>query len=499
MSVFFMYNTSMKKLITILTVGLLTACGGGSSVTPIELQTLTTTGGNPPMGSSPILTTVVIDGYVEGANVFIDMNWNLTQDEGEPSAEYDSDTQSYFFTESQFSAVNNFSTTNCSLNRPRIAEVPIGAYDSERGYVETAYTMSYYPPTYNQNSGRANVTPFTTLFAEYVTDALQGVSITVADSCGSTADTVSQTVIEKVDSVLYDLYQNFNQSADQLYSDFIASGDTELQAIGERIVDFLGTINKVADVLEDEYNLPMLSTLNPELISTILNGTEFSTITFNLMNETVGEQVDDDFRFQRRHLFYNIVANDQGQILDSDGNPIVISSTTLSEVADTSISENYESISNSFETPVIIAIEVINGVSDSYIRFLSGNGHLAYTVRGDMRFVQNVVPTESDFEIRMNNTNNTYYDYDLLGLMSYRDVYTIQNIYNELSQLSTVMSSYDTLTYLLYSGDLIQYNENNHAYTNGPSTRETCEVFQGASVTTYYDTEGYNICSNNMQ
>ena len=243
----------------------------------------------------------------------------------------------------------------------------------------------------------------------------------------------------------------------------------------------------------------MLSTLNPELISTILNGTEFSTITFNLMNETVGEQVDDDFRFQRRHLFYNIVANDQGQILDSDGNPIVISSTTLSEVADTSISENYESIGDTFETPVIIAIEVINGVSDSYIRFLSGNGHLAYTIRGDMRFVQNVVPMESDFEIRMNNTNNTYYDYDLLDLMSYRDVYTIQNIYTELSQLSTVMSSYETLTYLLYSGDLIQYNENNHAYTNGPSTRETCEVFQGASVTTYYDNEGYNICSNNMQ
>lgn len=499
MSSIFMYNTSMKKLITILTVGLLTACGGGGAIAPIELQSLTTTGGNPPMGTSPILTTMVIDGYVEGANVFIDMNWNLTQDEGEPSAEYDSNTQSYFFTESQFSAVNNFSTTNCSLNRPRIAEVPIGAYDSERGYVETAYTMSYYPPTYNQNSGRANVTPFTTLFAEYVTDALQGVNIPVADSCGTTADTVASTVIERVDSVLYDLYQNFGIQSESLYSDFIASGDTALQATGERIVDFLGTINSVADLLEDEYNLKMLSTLNPELITAILDGTEFSTITFNLMNETVGEQVDDNFRFQRRHTFYNLVANHQGQILDNDNNPITISVDALSEVADTSISENYESITNVFGLPVVIAIENHNGVQDSYIRFQLEVGHLGYTQRGDMRFVQQVIPNQSDFEIRINSSSNTYFDYDLLGMMSYRDTYTIQDIYTELSGLSTIMSGYSSLSYLLYDGDLIQYFENNHAYTNGPIKRETCEVFTGGSVSTYYDTEGYNICSSKMQ
>ena len=91
----------MKNLITILTVGLLTACGGGTGVAPIELQTLTTTGGNPPMGSSPILTTKVIDGYVEGANVFLDVNWNLIQDEGEPSANYNAESQEYYFLESQ--------------------------------------------------------------------------------------------------------------------------------------------------------------------------------------------------------------------------------------------------------------------------------------------------------------------------------------------------------------------------------------------------------------
>lgn len=499
-STFFMYNTSMKNLITILTVGLLTACGGGTGVAPIELQTLTTTGGNPPMGSSPILTTKVIDGYVEGANVFLDVNWNLIQDEGEPSADYNADTQEYFFLEEQFSAISNFSTISCAYNRPRIAEVPIGAYDSTRGYVETAYTMSYYPDGFN-TEGRANVTPFTTLFAEYVTDALQGVNISVVDGCGTVANDTATTVINRVESVLYDLFQNFGVSSEELYSDFIESGNTTLQATGERIVDFLGTINNVARVIEDESNIDMLSTLNPELISTILSGTEFTTITFNLVNESIGEQADDNFRFQRRHSYRNLVANYQGQILDDEGNPITISITTLAEVSDVSISENYESISDVFTTPVVISLDERNGEVYHSIKFLLENGHLSYTTINGNRFVQEVERTVSDFEIRIYDLNNPNFDYDLMGMMSYRDPYAIQNIYDEINALPKVMSSYSSLTYLLYDGnDSIRIQENNYAYINGTGdTAEQCDVFVGNSSTSYFGNEAYNICSSNMQ
>jgi len=37
----------------------------------------------------------VIDGYIAGANVYIDFNWNLQQDEGEPSAK--DDPGGYYF------------------------------------------------------------------------------------------------------------------------------------------------------------------------------------------------------------------------------------------------------------------------------------------------------------------------------------------------------------------------------------------------------------------
>ena len=58
---------------------LLTSCGGGG-----EAPT-------PPTPSVVSSSAKVIDGYITGANVYIDFNWNLQQDEGEPSATDDGD------------------------------------------------------------------------------------------------------------------------------------------------------------------------------------------------------------------------------------------------------------------------------------------------------------------------------------------------------------------------------------------------------------------------
>ena len=60
-----------------------------------------------------LLETKVIDGYISGANVFIDFNWNLSQDDGEPSATEDSTNQVYNFEETDFASINNF-TVDCA-------------------------------------------------------------------------------------------------------------------------------------------------------------------------------------------------------------------------------------------------------------------------------------------------------------------------------------------------------------------------------------------------
>jgi hypothetical protein len=143
--------TMNKLLLPVLLTGLVSCGGGGGSATVPE----------PPVSQSlNLFKTLVIDGYVEGANVFVDFNFNLIQDEGEPSGVFNSTTYEYEFTESDFGAITNF-TERCGLNRPRVAQVPVGAIDSTRGVVNSAYTMMYFP--HDGGTPKANVTPFTTM------------------------------------------------------------------------------------------------------------------------------------------------------------------------------------------------------------------------------------------------------------------------------------------------------------------------------------------------
>ena len=137
-------------LISLIPILILISCGGNSGSQESSTSLLPS--------NSISLPTAVIDGYVSGANVYVDFNWNLVQDEGEPSATENISQQVYEFLESDFSEINNFSAF-CGMNRPRIAEVPIGAVDSENGTVTEAYTMTYFPRSYNSNSERINSSP----------------------------------------------------------------------------------------------------------------------------------------------------------------------------------------------------------------------------------------------------------------------------------------------------------------------------------------------------
>jgi hypothetical protein len=97
----------------------------------------------------------VIDGYVSGAKVFIDENFNLTFDEGELYAETD-DNGAYelkgadqrFIQLGYVEAIEGSDEVNllveqglldayyaCWLDRPIVADVPEGANDSSTGLV----------------------------------------------------------------------------------------------------------------------------------------------------------------------------------------------------------------------------------------------------------------------------------------------------------------------------------------------------------------------------
>ena len=497
----------MKSIIiSLIPILILISCGGGGSQDP-------STSLQPP--NSILLPTKVIDGYVSGANVYIDFNWNLVQDEGEPSATENISQQVYEFLESDFSEISNFSVL-CGLNRPRIAEVPFGAVDSENGTVTEAYTMIYFPRSYNSLPASVNVTPFSSLFTVFVQDAIQAEEITVQEACGSEADDIAINVLGNIESVLNDLEGQYGINPNYFYEDYMASGNAEKQAIGEKIVGFLGTMHEVEEVAEEIYGRPVVSYPSKELINTVLAGNEFNTIAFNILIKTTYEIADSYFTYQQRLRYDNLVANAAGQILDSNGNPVAITQENLEAVANVHSSEDYESGYGNVvnEYFVHISIENHNGVERTFIRFGKDEWGCLLTLSTETTYGGYRRATHSCFpplrsvdntELRLYDETNSYFDYDVSLEASRRHVATLNAIFEELDAVPLGIANKDNTLFYLLDGDQLYYLVVNdfvwaYFYTKG-SEEELCEKLplDGISVIqSWTGNEAYTQCYANM-
>jgi len=509
----------MRYTILLISTLVLASCGGGNSSVEVVIPQLSNTNTAPtPVTSqvnvsSTILPTAVIDGYISGANVYVDMNWNFIQDSGEPSATEDIISQTYDFLPAEFAAVNNFSEA-CAANRPRIAEVPVGAEDSVRGTVTEAYTMVYFPKEVNSVEERANVTPFTTLFTGFVLDSLGNNTIAVVDSCGSVAEQTADAVLDRVQEVLNDLERTFGILPDYFYDDFIQSLDANKQQIGEFIVDFLITIHQIEGILEEFYDRQMLSYPSTELVNTILNGTPFDTVTFHLVSKTIPEELDNYFQYSRRHAYSNLVANSSGQLLDGNGDPVSITLANIKANADTTISENYESLGDTVVTGryVHMSIEDNNGIGRTFIRFIKDNDnscHLTLAQYGETwgneKRATNECVNQAYTELRFLNTLNSYFDYNVSDVVQSRDISTINQVFNDLYAMPTGINERDNMTYYLMNDDELVFEKQsvhlwNYNYKSGME-REWCEKISrtnGSLIQRYTGSDAYPTCQANM-
>ena len=211
----------------------------------------------------------VIDGYIDGANVFVDFNWNLRQDEGEPSAVNDGEGN-YSFPKNggEFAAINEASF-ECARNRIQVAEVPIGAIDQDRGLVEEAFTMFYIPGGLPLSSGNSealpgegiNISPFTGLFLDIVAEEKTRLgieAIELADGCASEANLLAEGVISSVKSFVQSLESDYAITLAALYEDYLALNNAERAAKAEKIVNFLKAADgiKQSIITRHSSNLP---------------------------------------------------------------------------------------------------------------------------------------------------------------------------------------------------------------------------------------------------
>ena len=208
------------------------SCGGSYEAPPPVVSSPPT-----PETSSTALYGYAIDGYISGANIFVDQNFNFTQDDNEFTAV--TDTDGSFVIET-----NDEDILACLQKRPIVADVPVGAEDSTLGTVTEAYQMIL-PSIEDAGIDTIVISPFTSLFAEAIITAKNNSNLTedltVEQGCQSEGDAVASLVTARIDELKNSIETNFGITYAELLSDFIAdeTNDNVTEEVAQNIAGLL--------------------------------------------------------------------------------------------------------------------------------------------------------------------------------------------------------------------------------------------------------------------
>ena len=221
----------------------------------------------------------VIDGYISGAEIFIDQNFNFNMDDGEYSATTSSDGS---FTID----IGDEDVYKCLEKRPIIANVPVGAIDSSLGEVSQAYQMVL-PSISDTGNTSIVISPFTSLFAEAILSSKSNIAqdLTVSEGCESDGDNIAANISTRIDELKASIESNFGISYDQLLSDFIENptddvDETSAQNIA-KLLPYLQIIdNQVSDYLTESFdkNIRANVSLSEDSLSTIFGGSNYEKL-----------------------------------------------------------------------------------------------------------------------------------------------------------------------------------------------------------------------------
>lgn len=212
-------NKHIKTLLATIIVTSLAACGGsgGSS----------SDGGN----ASTTLTGKVIDGYISGATVFLDLNFNGKLDEGEPSAITGEN--------GDFNLEVNDTLSECSQYVPTVTHVPVGAIDSDHPDtpITEAYTMVS-PPSFAMSTDEdlLNLTPLTSIVWDSVEKELASTGTTLSCDTIVAQEHLRDDITTRLEQQEIRVAQRYNVTVDELYSDYVESGDTDLHQLAQDLV-----------------------------------------------------------------------------------------------------------------------------------------------------------------------------------------------------------------------------------------------------------------------
>ena len=190
-----------------------------------------------------------IDGYISGAKVFFDVNFNQRLDAGEYSTITDAD--------GTFEIKVNDSDLACVKARPIVANIPVGAEDSTLGTVTKAYQMLL-PSVNDAGSNELVISPFTSLIGEAIlkgkNDADLTEDLSVFEGCQSEGDAVANKISSQVSSLIDNIESNYGITLDDLIDDFIASGGSSsiTEELAQKVAAFFPSYNAIKEDISSE-------------------------------------------------------------------------------------------------------------------------------------------------------------------------------------------------------------------------------------------------------
>tara|TARA_B100001093_G_scaffold440224_1_gene440615 strand:+ start:349 stop:3675 length:3327 start_codon:yes stop_codon:yes gene_type:complete len=244
----------------------ITCTGAGGSATDTATVTIDAA------QSDTAFNGFAIDGYISGANIFIDQNFNFKQDDGEYTAV--TNTDGSFTIETNDTAI-----FNCLKKRPIVADVPVGAVDSTLGGVTEAYQMIL-PSVEDAGTNTIVISPFTSLFAEAIITGKKNLvdDLTVAEGCQSAGDDVANNISERINELKTSIENSFGITYAELLSDFIVTPGTSVNESAARNIAKLLPPLKIIDNQVSQY---LSQTLNKEIRANVSLSEDSLNLIFN--------------------------------------------------------------------------------------------------------------------------------------------------------------------------------------------------------------------------
>ncbi|MEK9877207.1 MAG: hypothetical protein VW684_11160, partial [Betaproteobacteria bacterium] len=242
--------------------------------------------------ASDVVAGKAIDGYLVGATVFLDLNWNLKLDTGEPVAITDPSGQFRFAPWQSYKVLGDQPGV-CARQRPQVVIAEAGTVDLQRGPIEKDLKLVLIPsPEFSSDNEFTlqSVTPLTSLFKRFIFEAKQEsnyVTPALDRACEGPSSELYESVWNKVSNFSADLENQTGVSIDSLYADFIEDGDQELSDKAYRLSAFLSAQNSIAEALseslEQQYgvDIPVSVDFEEDTLRRVVSSNEFDSLELN--------------------------------------------------------------------------------------------------------------------------------------------------------------------------------------------------------------------------